>query len=148
MNIGRWFASQWPYLLAASAAGGVVWVAIATRPGLGPAAALPASSPKGTPARPLAWVLLEGSPVQLFQGRRYRGCISVPFVVPTGLVVSKLPAALAEKGFVDVMVSRPRPSDWPGVSCDIHVEATWAKPDESMPRPGAVELAWRGEPIA
>lgn len=143
MKIGAWLAAQWPYLLGAAGLGGVVAVAIVTRPHVGPGSLFvpPASTPEK-----LQWVLVDGSPVRLTQGRRYRGCISVPFVVPTGLVVSKLPAALAEEGFVDVRVSRPRPSDWPGVSCDIHVEATWGKADESFPRPGAVELAWRADP--
>ncbi len=93
-------------------------------------------------------MLVEGTPVRLVQGRRYRGCVQVPFVVPTSLVVGRLPGALAEKGFVDVIVSRPRPSDWPTVECDIHVEVTWGKPDESLDRPGAVSLAWRGEPLS
>lgn len=146
MSIGRWIASQWPYLLGATALGGVVAVAIATRPKVGPASDfVPPVSPKASP-HGVTWVLIEGSPVRLQQGRRYRGCISVPFIVPTGMVVDKLPSGLAERGFTDIVVSRPRPSDWPDVDCDIHVEVTWSKPDEALERPGAVELAWVGEP--
>lgn len=145
MSITKWLAAQWPYLLGASAVGGVVAVAIATRPKVGPASAfVPPPSPSAV--KIARWVQIDSSPVRLIQGRRYRGCVSVPFVVPTGLVVSKLPSALAEKGFTDIVVSRPRPVDWPDVSCDIHVEVTWGKPDESLERPGAVEIAWIGEP--
>jgi len=142
MSLRRWLAAQWPYLLGAAGMGGVVWVAIATRPGLGPATLF---VPPPLASSRVAWLLIDGSPVRLVKGRRYRGCVQVPWVVPTGLVVGKLPQGLADKGFTDVRVSRPRPSDWPDVSCDIHVEATWGKDDESMDRPGAVSLAWRGD---
>ncbi len=145
MSVGRWFAAQWPYLLAATAGGGVLLVAIATRPKVGPASLY---VPPGPTTEKITWVQIDGSPVRLVKGRRYRGCVQVPWVVPTGTVVSRLPDALAAKGFTDVRVSRPRPSDWPSVECDIHVEVTWGKADEELERPGAVSLAWKGEPTA
>lgn len=143
MTVGRFLSEQWPYLLGASAFGGIVWIAIVTRPGAGPATLF---VPPGPTSTKVGWVQLDGSPVRLVQGRRYRGCVQVPWIVPTGSVVSRLPAALAEKGFSDIRVSRPRPSDWPNVECDIHVEVTWSKPAQALDRPGAVSLAWEGLP--
>jgi hypothetical protein len=144
VKLGAWVADQWPYLLGASALGGIVLIAISTAPKVGPASLF---VPPDAKALRVTWVQIDGSPVALVRGRRYRGCVQVPFVVPTGMVVDRLPAALAEKGFTDARISRGRPGDWPDVSCDIFVEATWGKPDEQLARPGAVSLAWRGDPV-
>lgn len=142
MKVGAWLASNWLYLLGAAGLGGVAVVAIVTRPG-----AQPAPPPEIPPPAPGAasetWIAIEGSPVQLVKGTRYRGCVQVPFVVPTSMVVSRLPQGLADRGFVDVAISRSHPSAWPDVDCDIFVECTWGRADEALERPGAVDLAWR-----
>lgn len=93
------------------------------------------------------WILLEKrDTVRLERGVRYRGCVQVPFVIPTSLVFSKVSPGLLDKGFRDVVVTRDHPSGWPDVDCDIYVEATWDRADEDLDRPGAVELAWREAP--
>lgn len=140
----RWLGAQWPYLLGASALGSVVWIAIATRPGVGAASLFVPPAASGDKGR--VWVQLDGSPVRLVKGKRYRGCVQVPWIVPTGMVVDKLPAGLTERGFTEIAVSRSRPGDWPSVSCDVFVEATWSKADSALERPGAVSLAWRADP--
>lgn len=89
------------------------------------------------------WILLEDrDSVLLERGRRYRGCVDVPWVVPTAMVEARLPSALREKGFIDVEVARDLSAGWPDVDCDLYVEATWDRPDERMKRPGAVGFAW------
>lgn len=100
-------------------------------------------TPKRRGAAGGGWVLLEDrESVLLERGRRYRGCVQVPFIVPTAMVESRLPSALSEKGFADVIVHRDVTPGWPDVDCDLYVEATWDRPDERMKRPGAVEFAW------
>lgn len=91
------------------------------------------------------WRALEGDEVTLRRGARYRGCLVVPWYVPTSLVRAKLRPGLEDKGFSDVAISEVRPSLWPEASCDFFVEATWSRDDEVVERPGAVPLAWEGE---
>lgn len=92
------------------------------------------------------WLLIEDETVRLVRGVRYRGCVQVPFPIPTSLVVDKVSPKMIERGFSDVVVARAVPSGWPAVDCDIFVEATWDRADEDLDRPGAVELAWREAP--
>ena len=93
------------------------------------------------------WLLIEDKKtVRLVRGVRYRGCVQVPFSIPTSLVVDKVKPKMVERGFADVVVSRSVPEGWPSVDCDIFVEATWDRADEDLERPGAVELAWREAP--
>lgn len=100
-------------------------------------------TPRRRPDGSAGWVELEGARVRLERGRGYRGCVSVPFFVPTALVESKLPGALREKGFSDVVVARDTSPGWPAVDCDLYVEATWNGDDgATFDRPGAVKHAW------
>lgn len=93
------------------------------------------------------WLLIDDEKtVRLVRGVRYRGCVQVPFPVPTSLVVDKVAPKMAERGFAQIVVTRTKPDGWPEVDCDIFVEATWDRPDEDLERPGAVELAWREAP--
>lgn len=93
------------------------------------------------------WLLIEDEKtVRLVRGVRYRGCVQVPFPIPTSLVVDKVAPKMTERGFRDIVVTRTKPAGWPDVDCDIFVEATWDRADEDLERPGAVELAWREAP--
>lgn len=92
------------------------------------------------------WVVVEGSPVALRRGRRYRGCVVLPWYVPTSVVRSKLGPAMAERGFVDVAIVESKPAAWPEAECDFYVEATWGAADQAFDRPGAVALAWEARP--
>lgn len=93
------------------------------------------------------WIeLTDKDAVRLERDVRYRGCVVLPFFVPTSLVLSKVEPGLREKGFRDIVVEKSAPKGWPDVDCDIYVECTWDRADEELKRPGAVELAWREAP--
>jgi hypothetical protein len=89
------------------------------------------------------WLLIEGDPVLLERGVRYRGCVETPFVVPNNIVRGKLRPALEARGFRDIAIAETRPGGWPDVDCDFFVECTWDRDDEELERPGAVAFAWR-----
>jgi hypothetical protein len=106
------------------------------------AVADPAASSCAPPSS-TAWMLLEGSPVMLRKGLRYRGCIVVPTLIPNALVRPRLRPGLEARGFSDVAIAESKPDDWPAVACDFFVEATWDRDDQEFDRPGAVAFAWR-----
>lgn len=83
---------------------------------------------------------LEGDPITLKKGQRYRGCVSVPWPLSPGPDTVKGKAEGA--GFTAVDVKTTRPADWPNVECKHYVEATWNQPDKKLDVPGVVKFAW------
>lgn len=97
----------------------------------------PPEPPK--PPKAITWRLL-GDPIALATGRRYRGCLSVPW--PLSPSPSTVVAKAEGAGFRDVRVWTSPPSGWPAVECKHYVEATWGAPAKSLDVPGVVKLAW------
>lgn len=100
----------------------------------------------GKPANPgsssAEWLLLEGDQVTLEKGKRYRGCLVVPWFVPDNVVRGKLRPGIEARGFSDIDIAEDRPRSWPDVDCTFFVEATWDGDDEELERPSAVPFAW------
>lgn len=94
--------------------------------------------------RPRAWVRLDGSPILLRPGERYRGCVVLPWYVPSAAVTDDKVRAYAEKlGFGDVRVMKQ-------AGCDVLVEAEWRQGYRDFERPSALRGAWAlryAEPI-
>lgn len=96
------------------------------------------------PPAPRGWTEVDGDPVMLVKGTRYRACVRFGLLNPAKLAtLAQLIAGITKAGFVDVLVTEDAPAFWPAVECSRYVEATWGQPDKAFARPSAVELAWR-----
>lgn len=110
---------------------GVAWLVGRTPPGTEPE-----PPPVEPGSRPRAWVRLDGSPILLRPGERYRGCVKLPWYVPRSAVSEERVRAYAEKqGFGDVRVV-------PSTDCDVLVHAQWQRGYHQMDRPSALVGAW------
>jgi len=146
VSVGKWLAANWTYLLGATALGGVVYVAIATRPPIG-GSALPPSSPPAPdpPGGPLRWIELQ-APYRLFAGDVYRACVDVPFGAGWLATQARIVSGAQDMGFKNVRVDGKdaMPAGWPGPDdCDRFVEAEWGGEDRIVAGSSRIKKAWR-----